>query len=391
VTTSSVQTVREDEEEEGEDAKGEEPLLHPNGLCDGIIPNPKSLSPSSILEFRNCPQSFLFQYLYGLRQPTSPALAKGSLCHAALEQLFDLKPPDRNLEHLQNLFRKAWAERRNLPEYSHLFESVDEERAWGIEGLHLLENYARYENPEIIQPAQREVWVRANLSVDPSQGVTGYATSLTRIANNDGHNKKNETLLAEDGDDDVDVDRFLVRGIVDRLDLVRSREGSGRRRDAGLEDDSEEEPIVMRIVDYKTGKAPDLKYSPAMNQKIRDEAFFQLKIYALLMRESRRNGRSSPSSSSTAASLPVRFLRLFYLTNPRDSAECLEYDLGPTQRQRDAELQEVHASLSNTWTDILDLVSMQDPKAFVGCQRSFCYCHNCRARFVPGTVWEPSD
>ena len=32
----------------------------------------------------------------------------------------------------------------------------------------------------------------------------------------------------------------------------------------------------MRIVDYKTGKAPNFKYSKAMNQKIADEAMWQL-------------------------------------------------------------------------------------------------------------------
>mmetsp|Transcript_53212 Transcript_53212/g.64108 ORF Transcript_53212/g.64108 Transcript_53212/m.64108 type:complete len:217 (+) Transcript_53212:3-653(+) len=71
------------------------------------IPRPKSLSPSSAKEFLSCPQSYLFQYLYKIKQPTNTALAKGSMCHSALEKLFDLNPSQRTLENLENLFRCA--------------------------------------------------------------------------------------------------------------------------------------------------------------------------------------------------------------------------------------------------------------------------------------------
>ena len=34
----------------------------------------------------------------------------------------------------------------------------------------------------------------------------------------------------------------------------------------------------LMIVDYKTGKAPNLKYSDAVNQRIMNDKFFQLKV-----------------------------------------------------------------------------------------------------------------
>lgn len=332
----------------------QEPLLHPDQLFNGTIPYPKSLSPSSIAEFRKCPQSFLFQYLYGLKQPTSPVLVKGSMCHAALEQVFDLAPADRNLEHLQNLFRKAWAEKRDLPDYNHLFENEREEAVWGREGLQLLANYMSAEDPTSLEPAQREVWVKSYLTIDPTKGTTGYV-----LARDDSRN--------EGGVDGT----FLVRGIVDRLDLVRTK-------------DAPNEPVVLRVTDYKTGKAPDLKYSAAMNQKIVAENFFQLMIYALLLRE--KGGDFDQDRS-----LSVRFLRLFHLTSVRGSALLLDMDLGADPFERDSRLQAVHQQLSQVWTDIVELVSQQDPTLFVGCSRSFCYCHTCRQRFVPGTVWQPAE
>ena len=100
------------------------------------------------MEFKQCPQSYLFQYLYGLRQPPNQALAKGSMCHEALEKVFDLDPNDRSLETLQNLFRSSWQQHRLDEKYKDLFHihspqqyNVEEEREWGQSALKLLENY----------------------------------------------------------------------------------------------------------------------------------------------------------------------------------------------------------------------------------------------------------
>jgi hypothetical protein len=69
---------------EDDDTDAVDNLVRPESLFQGTIPYPVSpspSSPSSILEFQKCPQSFLFQYLYKLRQPTSTALAKGKRLH----------------------------------------------------------------------------------------------------------------------------------------------------------------------------------------------------------------------------------------------------------------------------------------------------------------------
>lgn len=320
---------------------------------------PKALSPSAINEFLQCPQSFLFQYIYGLRQPTSTALAKGSMCHDALEKVFDLDLEDRTLEHLQNLFRKAWSQKRRGEEYGQLFQhdggewDLEAEAAWGREALQLLENYVHYEDPrEVVRPnpLKREVWVRANLPLDPRRGSTGYVVPSPPQGEG-GPSGNDET--------------FLVRGIVDRLDMVRDKTDSS---------------IVLRLTDYKTGKAPELKYSQAMNDKIVAQNFFQLQIYALLMRE---------KHDDKTTSLDLRYLRLLYLTSQQGHAVAWDYDLGATPEERDAVLQGVHARLSEVWVDIVQLVSQQDPRLWHGCDRSFCYCHKCRRKFLPGTLWEP--
>ncbi|VEU33983.1 unnamed protein product [Pseudo-nitzschia multistriata] len=352
-----------DETNNTDDRTLKEDLLHPDDF--GPIPHPKHLSPSSAMTFKECPQSFLFQYLYKIKQPTNKILAKGSMCHSALEHVFDLDPKDRTLENLQNLMRVEWAENRLEEEYRFLFEEEEEdaetgstnvrrdinaEREWGQSALQLLENYYQSEDPRTIlrpNPHKREVWVSADLTVDSSLGVT---TPAGRAATKTQPNPET----------------FKVRGIIDRLDIVREAQRK----------------VALKVIDYKTGKAPNLKYSPAMNQKIFEEKFYQLKIYALLMRE------KTHAAANDKDSMDLRYLKLHFLTSEEGPAKPWEMDLGENQEIRDDELQKVHKDLSQIWMDIGALVDKQDPKAFQHCDRPFCFCHVCRDRFVPGTVWE---
>ena len=334
---------------------------------DGQIPMPKALSPSAILEFQKCPQSYLFQYLFGLRQGTTEALARGTFCHTALENVFDLIPEERTLENLHNLFRKAWSEERLSDGYRALFEerdngditarNLDAEISWGKSALALLDNYYQLEDPRSVpvpNPLAREIWVSSELMSDRG-------------------------------------DKFLVRGIVDRVDLINGP--------------------FLRIVDYKTGKCPDFKYSPATNERIAHESFFQLKIYALLLREMMRkqqqqqqqadedsigdidDGNSKRRKSNglpqnLRAGIPVRNLRLLYLTS-KDAgpAKYLDCDLGATEEARNAELDQIQGDIGQVWSSITDLVEGNDPRAFVHCDRAFCWCHKVRPRFIPQTVW----
>lgn len=380
-------------------------VLHPTFA----IPYPKALSPSSISEFKKCPQSYLFQYLLGMKQPTTPVLAKGSMCHAALERIFDIDPQDRSLLVLQNLFRSAWSEHRYNDPYKTLFDKeivvqddddidsndvpvlndadmtirrrdIEAEAMWGREGLQLLDNYWKMEDASKIvrpNPVSREIWVSAKLKTaannrDASTSYPSYSDPTT--ATNDSST-------------------FLVRGIVDRLDMVRCN-------------DNRNEPVALRLIDYKSGKAPDLKYTAQMNDKIRQEAFDQLLIYALLLREQKRGASSSTSSSTDG--IPLRFLRLFYLTShnsstnkdateddtatmePTSKAVYWDMDLGATPEERDVLLDNVQNDLIMVWQSITDMINEQNLQTFYGCNRSFCHCHKCRSLFPPGSVWEPS-
>lgn len=166
------------------------------------------------------------------------------MCHSALEKVFDLDPQDRTLNVLQDLLRVEWSQNRLSDTYRILFENpaedpsteekkgwdLDAEREWGQSALKLLQNYYKLEDPRSVvrpNPVKREMWLNAHLSVDPELGVTGPSSSAD---SSDDHVSPTEN---------EDTPTFHVRGIVDRLDMIRTKDSASK--------------VSLRIVDYKTG------------------------------------------------------------------------------------------------------------------------------------------
>ncbi len=180
-----------------------------------------TLSPSRASDFKTCPQLYKFKSIDKI--PTEPTIyqARGTTVHLALERLFEEPRVQRTPERLYDLFRQAWTELKPA-EYPDLFESVEDERSWGVESLNMLATYFSIEDPTSFDPEALEM-----------------------------------DLL-------VDVDHMRIRGILDRMEEVVEIGPDGAERTA------------LVITDYKTGKAPGERYA--------NKAFFALKIYALLIR-----------------------------------------------------------------------------------------------------------
>ena len=160
----------------------------------------ETLSPSRAGDFKACPQLFRFRAIDRLPEPVTIYQARGTTAHLALQRFYGLTPNQRTPDALYDLFRGAWGELRGSEEFTGLFASIDDERAWGIESLELLANYFRLESPDQVQPVEREL------------------------------------DMLEPLDDEI-----KIRGILDRID---------RRPDGRLV-----------ITDYKTGKAPPETYA----------------------------------------------------------------------------------------------------------------------------------
>ncbi|MGV0790979.1 RecB family exonuclease [Mycolicibacterium sp. XJ1819] len=173
-----------------------------------------ALSPSRAADFKQCPLLYRFRAIDRLPEPSSTAQVRGSVVHAALEQLYGLPAAERGLKTAVTLVDPAWqrllTEQPELAEFEPALraELLDEARA-------LLSGYYRLEDPTRFDPQSCEQRVEVELS-----------------------------------------DGTLLRGFVDRIDVAPTGE--------------------LRIVDYKTGKAP-----PEARALAEFKAMFQMKFYAV--------------------------------------------------------------------------------------------------------------
>jgi putative RecB family exonuclease len=215
-----------------------------------------SLSPSRALDFKTCALLYRFRVIDRLPEPPSLDAARGTVVHGILEKLFDLPAAGRTDAAAAGLVEPEWQELVDGDTGLAALVAADPSGLVGlIESTRvLLTSYFALEDPRRLEPAEREVLVETTL---PS-GVR-------------------------------------LKGFVDRLD----RSPDGR----------------LRVVDYKSGKAPDEAYE--------GKALFQLRFYALVLW---RSGGVLPS-----------LLRLYYLKD----REVLDYrpdeaDLLSLERQVDA-------------------------------------------------------
>ena len=206
----------------GEMDLSEGPAESPDGaLFDagpGVVKLPAALSPSRAGDFQQCPLLFRLRVVDKIPEPPNAAATKGTLVHAVLERLFDLPATQRTPGGAVELLRPQWERLlAEKPELGGLFATDDERAQWLEEAEKLLGTYFTLEDPTRLEPAKRELFVRAPMG---------------------------------EGED-----RLLLRGFVDRLDIAPN----------GL----------LRVVDYKTGKAPPPGYE--------EKTLFQMKFYALVL------------------------------------------------------------------------------------------------------------
>jgi putative RecB family exonuclease len=200
-TDSPVPPAQRSAEAEPRPAEAEplETPAHPEAPQAPGPAGPVSLSPSRASDFMTCPLLYRLRVIDRLPEPPSPAATRGTLIHAVLERLFDSPAGGRTPDVARSLLRPEWERLlEERPEVSALFPGdtgAAELAAWLGEAEQLLESYFRVEDPNRLQPAERELLVQTTLE----SGLT-------------------------------------LRGYVDRVDVAPTGE--------------------VRVVDYKTGRAP---------------------------------------------------------------------------------------------------------------------------------------
>ena len=198
-------------------------------------PSRPALSPSRAADFKQCPLLYRFRAIDRLPEAPSTAQLRGSVVHAALESLYSLPAVQRGPDTALSLVEPAW-DQVLAAEPDLAAELEPGQRIQLLEEARaLLSGYYRLEDPTRFDPQSCEQRVEVELA-----------------------------------------DGTLLRGFIDRIDVAAGGE--------------------LRVVDYKTGKAPSAAWAAAEFR-----AMFQMKFYAVALLRSR-------------GVLPAR-LRLIYLAD----------------------------------------------------------------------------
>ncbi|MFI9503087.1 RecB family exonuclease [Nocardia sp. NPDC052566] len=177
-----------------------------------------ALSPSRAMDFKQCPLKYRYRAIDRIPEQPSRHALRGTVVHAVLEDLYGLPTAERRPERAEALVEPAWT--RVLAGHPEAGEVVAAAEVGGFLGevRALVESYYRLEDPTRFDPESCESRVEVELA-----------------------------------------DGVVLRGFVDRIDIAPTGQ--------------------LRVVDYKTGRAPGTE------QETR--ALFQLKFYALVILRTR--------------------------------------------------------------------------------------------------------
>jgi putative RecB family exonuclease len=163
---------------------------------------PRSLSPSRVTSFTDCPLAFRLRAIDRLPEPPSPHAVKGTLVHLVLERLiWDHPAADRSRTVASAELERAWAELTSDPTFAALELTDEDAAALHADAESLLDNYYVLEDPATVRATGVELCLEASL------------------------------------------DGLRLRGIIDRLDVTDTGD--------------------LVVVDYKTGAAPPVRYERA--------------------------------------------------------------------------------------------------------------------------------
>lgn len=218
---------------------------------------PSRLSPSRAKDFMQCPKLFYFKTILKLETPGTEATYKGTLAHYAFEHIFDHPRGERTPQKALPYVRAAWNMLTNplldkdaVPAGTPEFSLRESNGMW----RHLHEPGSKSE-AKLLKTAQE----MKSLIKNPEAFLSLTESVVESWFKMENPNKFDP--LGREYHLEATIKDVTLHGFIDRLDKIEMPDGSFR----------------FYISDYKTGSPPKPRYE--------EDAFFQLDIYAALLKE----------------------------------------------------------------------------------------------------------
>ncbi|MFW0785715.1 RecB family exonuclease [Gordonia sp. CPCC 206044] len=165
----------------------------------GLVGRPLALSPSRAADFKQCPLLYRYRAIDRFPEVPTQAQTRGTVVHAALENLFEMPAELRTRESADLLVEGAWAAMcEGDPDLAAVIGDEAAADKFIADAQKLIATYYTMENPTAFDAAACEEHV------------------------------------------EIDVDDVLLRGFIDRIDIAPTGE--------------------LRVVDYKTGRSPGVAF-----------------------------------------------------------------------------------------------------------------------------------
>jgi putative RecB family exonuclease len=293
------------------------------------------LSPSRAKDFLQCPKLFYYKTVLKIPTPGTEATLRGTLAHYAFEHVFDHPRGERGVDVALSYVRPAWkvlteplAERDSVEEGSP--EDVLRKDTGSYRDLHA--EGSKGEAALLATAADAREVVPEDATEDLLTSTEAVVRSWYAMENPDKFDplEREFHLQAKVGD-------ATLHGFIDRLDRIEAKDGTVR----------------YYISDYKTGKVPSARFA--------EEAFFQLDVYATLVK--------------AMLGVTVHQLRLIYVKAGRPDAVLTR----PVDARR---LERTEAKVSALWRAINTAAAKDDfkPRKQVLCDwcffKSVCPAHH---------------
>jgi len=214
-----------------------------------------SLSPSRASDFMTCPLLYRFRVIDRLPEAPSAAATQGTVVHAVLERLFDLPAAERTLDRAGQLLAPQWE--RLLAEEPELSALLDPAPVGSTDSPGQ-ETSPADRAPNAIEPGGDGSAPAPQPPSEPARGLPAFLSGAPGLLARYFELEDPQRLEPAERELRVEVQLesgLVLRGFVDRLDVAPSGD--------------------MRVVDYKTGRAPGAGFEA--------KAMFQMRFYALVL------------------------------------------------------------------------------------------------------------